>query len=473
MKRTHYAICFALVLALLAISGGAQQSPGRGGQQPVSTFHTDVPAHPYDLILGRPERDRITLSILNYADAEAYVEYGAQAGEYSARTPLRQLKEGIPAEVVLPPLQPDTGYHYRLRLRSPGAAAFSETPDHAFHTQRPSGSAFTFTIIADSHLDERADPTLYARTLANALADRPDFHLDLGDTFMTDKHVDLTDASKQYLAQRYYLGLLGSSAPVFLVGGNHDGEVSGAFGETNSMAAWSNSWRRALFSSPLPDGFYTGNAEPLQDYYAWEWGDASFVVLDPYWYTPRRRGTDDNWTATLGAAQYQWLKQTLETSHAKLRFVFIHQLVGGDGKNGRGGVEAVPFFEWGGHNADGSEGFAARRPGWDMPIHQLLVRNHVSVVFHGHDHLFAKQDLGGIVYQEVPQPAFPGRANPNLATDWGYKAGVLLGSSGHMRVTVADGKARVEYIRAALSGDEALVGRNGSVLYSYEVHGQP
>jgi hypothetical protein len=42
-----------------------------------------------------------------------------------------------------------------------------------------------------------------------------------------------------------------------------------------------------------------------------------------------------------------------------------------------------------------------------MPIHQLLVRNKVAAVFHGHDHLFAKQDLDGIVYQEVPQPSSP------------------------------------------------------------------
>jgi hypothetical protein len=37
-----------------------------------------------------------------------------------------------------------------------------------------------------------------------------------------------------------------------------------------------------------------------------------------------------------------------------------------------------------------------------MPIHQLLLENHVTTVFHGHDHLFAKQELDGIIYQEVP-----------------------------------------------------------------------
>ncbi len=116
--------------------------------------------------------------------------------------------------------------------------------------------------------------------------------------------------------------------------------------------------------------FYSGNSTPdqtvgmLEDYYAWEWGDALFIVLDPYRFTPPSRGTTDNWNPTLGDEQYQWLKQTLETSNAKWKFVFIHQLVGGAGKDGRGGVEAAPYFEWGGQNADGSDGFAQQRSGW-------------------------------------------------------------------------------------------------------------
>ena len=35
-----------------------------------------------------------------------------------------------------------------------------------------------------------------------------------------------------------------------------------------------------------------------------------------------------------------------------------------------------------------------------------------SIVFHGHDHLYARQDLDGIVYQEVPQPGTPGCEAP-------------------------------------------------------------
>ena len=67
---------------------------------------------------------------------------------------------------------------------------------------------------------------MYQRTLANALADAPDFHVDLGDTFMTEKHDNRENAARQYLAQRFYFGGLCHSAPLFLVLGNHDVELA-------------------------------------------------------------------------------------------------------------------------------------------------------------------------------------------------------------------------------------------------------
>jgi len=298
---------------------------------------------------------------------------------------------------------------------------------------------FTFTITADSHLDERTDLALYQRTLTNAAADKPVFHIDLGDTFMTEKHASLSDAEKekQYADQRRYFNLLG--VPVHLVQGNHDGE-SGRYldGTPNNLALWSNAMHRRYFPEPLADG--------TRNYYAWEHGNALFIVLDPFWYTPRQRRGDDNWTRTLGSEQYQWLKRTLEGSQARFKFVFIHHLVGGLDRQSRGGVEVVPFFEWGGRNPDGTDVFKAKRPGWYAPIHQLLLQNRVNIVFHGHDHLYARQELDGIVYQEVPQPGDP-QGSTRSAAEYGYKSGTLLGSSGYLRVAVSADKATVEYVR--------------------------
>ncbi len=300
------------------------------------------------------------------------------------------------------------------------------------------GETFTFTVTADSHLDERTDRTLYRETLLAAAAARPTFHIDLGDTFMTEKHASRDSAAAQYVEQRRFFDLLG--APVHLVSSNHDGESgSDLDGTTNSLARWSRTMRLRLFPNPL--------ADDTRNYYAWQHGDALFVVLDPYWYTRKQRGKNENWDRTLGLEQYRWLARTLESSSAKFKFIFIHQLVGGLEKPGRGGAEAAPFYEWGGKNRDGSDGFTQHRPGWPLPIHPLLVRNRVSVVFHGHDHLYAKQALDGIVYQEVPQPGDP-RGNLRQAAEYGYTGGDILSSSGYLRVTVSAGQATVTYLHA-------------------------
>ena len=299
-------------------------------------------------------------------------------------------------------------------------------------------SSFVFTITADSHLDYNTDRALYERTLKRAAADKPAFHIDLGDTFMSEKHTNRADAAQQYVDQQRYFAMLGT--PVHLVIGNHDGE-SGRYldGTTNNLAVWSRAMRMKYFPEPLaPDG---------RNYYSWETNNVLCVTLDPFWFTPRAQRTQDNWVWTLGKGQYDWLKHTLETSRAKFKFVFIHHLVGGKDRQGRGGVEVAPFYEWGGKNADGTDGFATHRPGWAMPIHQLLLTNRVSAVFHGHDHLFVKQELDGIVYQELPQPGDP-RGSTRSAAEYGYKNGLILGSSGYMRVSVSGNVAKLEYVKA-------------------------
>ncbi len=172
---------------------------------------------------------------------------------------------------------------------------------------------------------------------------------------------------------------MGHSVPVFLVLGNHDGEQPGK-GGGDAMALWSNAQRKKYFPNPKPNAFYSGSATPhpkaglLQNYYAFEWGDALFVALDPYWYGQEPNRGGDNWGRSLGREQYEWLRLVLERSRARFTFVFIHHLVGGETREGRGGAEAAAFFEWGGRDINDRDSFAQKRPGWAAPIHSLLVR---------------------------------------------------------------------------------------------------
>lgn len=202
-------------------------------------------------------------------------------------------------------------------------------------------------------------------------------------------------------------------------------------------------------------------------------------MLDPYWNTVTNPvSTQNAWNWSLGKVQYDWLKATLQNSSASYKFVFMHHIVGGtwtlaDGTTsncaGRGGVEVAPYFEWGGKNIDGTSGFATNRPGWDMPIHNLLVQNKVNAVFHGHDHLYAYQTLDGIVYLECPQPGAlsSGVAGYNTlgsAADGKYTVGTILPSSGHIRVTVGPNQSLAEYVKVYGAPSTAL---NRSIAHSF------
>ena len=465
------------------------------------TFKTDVPAHDVDVILARPTDRSITVSVATAAPAKAIVEFWPESSSSKRKAEPVAAKPGDVAKIELPGLTPGATYRYRVGTIREGSSAPVWGDESHFRTKPPPGTPFTFTIQADSHLDQGVEPQVYEQTLANMLADKPDFVIDLGDTFMTDKRGrDFMKALPQYDAQRWYFSRVAHAAPLFMVLGNHDGEKGTSGRDADDIGPWSFRQRTARFPEPIIDGrMYTG-ATGIKDgvgsnYYAFEWGDALIIVLDPYWGTTERirgggrdgggggggnRGSrearnagdksdspreqrpapdeqlkpiDSSWAASLGRPQYDWLTQTLSKTKAKYRFVFIHHLVGGfGGAESRGGAEASPFFEWGGKNADGSSGFAEHRPGWPLPIHDLLAKHKVAAVFHGHDHLYAREERDGVIYQCIAQPGNPA-GNTRSAAQYGYKAPKILGSPGYLRVRISASESSVEFIRTALNSE--------------------
>lgn len=329
---------------------------------------------------------------------------------------------------------------------------------------RQPGESFRFAIQADSHLDTNTDTNLYRQTLNNIANTKPDFLIDMGDTFMTEKAPSLEVAELQYRTQRALFDLVG--CPAVMVLGNHDGEEQKRRrgGTQDNRAEWSLAQRKKYFPNPEPDGFFTGNPNGRQDYVAWTWGDALFVVLSPYWYSASERGRRAPWGFTIGDAQYAWLKKTLENSKAPFKFIFIHQLTGSMDSASRGGAEAAKLNEWG----DLSPAFRQYRPNWPLNIHQLLLTNKVNVVFHGHDHFYAKEELDGVIYQLVPQPG--ARNNKKtFAEEYGYKRGVFYPSSGFLSVSVSSTNVTISYIRSALAETGSQGIANASVTHTYRV----
>ena len=487
--------------------GGGQGGGGDNSRARGPVFHGDyvLPENlaeyaQLSVVLGRATNQEVTVSFLAKDAMEVFLDLGTASGKYSRKVGPVTLAKGEPTEVIINQLTANTEYFYRLQSRKVGTSAFTARPECRFATQRAPGSSFVFTLQGDSHPErpQSSHPDLYARTLQTAAADRPDFHICIGDDFSVDKVRTVNPASlaEPYYLQRPFLGLIGQSAPVFLMNGNH--EQGSLFNylqkdERHDVAVGVQLARNRLYPTIAPNGFYTGNVEPLKeigllkDYCAWTWGDALFIILDNYWHSPalvdsgygEKNGYGGNggkggggggadkhnrdwWAITLGDAQYRWLKQTLETSKAKYKFVFAHHVMG----TGRGGVDVAGMYEWGGEGRKAEGSFAEKRPTWEMPIHQLMVKHKVNIFFQGHDHLYCQQEKDGVIYQEVPMPSDHGYVAYN---DDRYQSGKKLPSSGYLRISVHPQQTKVEYVRSFLPKDETKDLKQGQIAHAYEV----
>ena len=387
----------------------------------------------YDTFLGKEFLGRITdmsvtVNLYSLVETDTYIEYGTTPGVYTDTTPehLNQPAEQA-IEIILDNLTPDTQFYYRLVYKKTDEENYEYGQEHTFHTQRLRGSSFVFAINADEHLLPKniKNLQLYGQTLQNIREGNPDFFISLGDFahpefYMGRNAANLQEAIERYLLQREYLDNIAHSIPFYLVIGNHEGEEGWHYDFENpgqnddSLAVIATKARKEIIPNPYPDEFYTGNPDIVaeyglrEDYFAWECGDALFVVLDPFWYTKRKPhgrgpepGSGDGWDWTLGKEQYDWLYETLHNSDAQWKFVFIHHLTSSTNEllglwnlYGRGGIEVAKYkvggrasYEWGGEDENGNYVFDVKRPDWTHDsIHDMLVAEDVNIVFHGHDH---------------------------------------------------------------------------------------
>ena len=176
-----------LLCALAALLG----SCGGGGSSPVppNPPATAATAFNGNIVLGSPTTTSIRLKLYSPDQSgTVWLSYGTTPGNYSKQSAPASLLAGQVLDLSLDALSADSAYSYQLNFQFAGTSQASVSGPYSFHTARPGGASFSFTIQADSHLDENSSLPLYRNTLSNILADAPDFHIDLGDTFMTEKH---------------------------------------------------------------------------------------------------------------------------------------------------------------------------------------------------------------------------------------------------------------------------------------------
>ncbi len=363
-------------------------------------------------------------------------------------------------------------------------------------------------------------------TLDNVAGDHPDFDIDLGDTTaMDDGNTSVgsvAEAEQVYKDTLPYLNTVSASVPLYMVAGNHE-QQEAWHGTTaaDDLPIMGKNAEKKFFLNPVPNSFYSGDSRSInllsddhlvQDYYSWTWGDALFVVVSPYWTTTTKpyttstgggegdtTGSGDRWDWTLGATQFNWLKTTLANSDAKYKFVFAHQIVGGNSMTnqvnyGHGGVDSANFVEWGGYNVDGTTyAWSANRDTsvWgNQPIREMMEANGVTAFFHGHDHQMAYETANDMVYQACPSASFSGSfGNYTTGDDFTVRnetGGTSTGQTvwadstqgpGRLRVTVASAQTTVEFVRynqtstAAYSYTMAPTSGPYTLTYTAGAHG--
>ena len=357
-------------------------------------------------------------------------------------------------------LSPGRRYVFELRAGDAVSATPLYTGDAM--TAREPGTPFTFALFTDTHIPPREtlpldvsigaagnsfqDDTLLA-VADDMAAAKPDFLLNVGD--ILDYHQfgfnnpppDSSWSRRGYLGYRQLLRDTLGHAAHFPVLGNWDGE-SGC--NTAEEINRSRSQRMLYLPGPKPDTYPEGGS-PNEDYYAFTWGDALFVVLNVMTYTPTCHlldfdpGRPDDWT--LGAAQLSWLDETLANAKSKWRFTFIHHTVGG----------AAGDYD---NSAYGRGGGQAAHVGEQAVIHEMLKRYGVQVFFYAHDHVFTDMLVDGIHYM---LPGSAGAPWKFTTSETGYTT--YLPDSGYARVDVAADRAQVDF-----------VAMGGQVLSSYVLH---
>lgn len=378
-------------------------------------------------LLNPTTSSSISISISATTAVRVYIEYGYSKTSIAGKTQALNIAKGVAQTITIDNLKANTLVYYRVKYAIGTSAKFASLTQKSAKTAVAQAlSTSTFAIQADPHMDQNSSAAVYESTLKQIVAASPAFLMDLGDIFMVDKLPDKSEANirGRFELMKNFYKVLGN-IPLKICLGNHDGELG--YSKFNTK-----NYRKEYFPEQ------TGELA----YYSFTGPDQLHVVLDPFTYT-MKNPSPAGWEWTLGKTQYDWLVETLKNSKERHKFIYIHHLLVGDPQS-RGGVEIADKNEWGGKNNDGSYGFDVNRPGWGKPIHQLLLENNVGFVFKGHDHLYVKQELDGIIYQTLPQPSHPGdKINVN---QYGYVSGKGVGGSGFLKVSTVGDTANVHFI---------------------------
>jgi len=387
-------------------------------------------------LMGKVSNTSITINLINgHENSSTYVEYGSTsgaAGSYTDTTTVQNVTNDTLIEFDITGLTTNTVYYYRVRSKRLDESTYATTDERSFRTRRAS-YPFNFTLISDMHVDPTWPETSadLKKILANmSLNDNSDFVMSLGDNIQPgvgDGAINNeTWATSEYVLLRESLHPDYNSIPFLMAIGNWEGEP-GWIDSTNLSLA--RSIRQKFVPNPTNTTYVQGGGD-YEDYYAFTWGNALFIVLNVMSYTPVNPSDNsmENWT--LGSTQLTWFNNTLKNATEPWKFVIIHHTAGGNWT----GAAAAAWTKY------GRGGGRAAYSGEQATIQQMMVDNDVRIMFLGHDHLFTDMIENKTHYIVV------GNAGYGLAFTAGYGS-YYNDSKGRAKVEVlSDEITKVYYI---------------------------
>jgi len=340
--------------------------------------------------------------------------------------------------------------------------------------QKATGTTFKFAMIADSHANDSdtgggealsgetetflntANKTAYglSRMMQDIVEQGAEFVVDLGDSPFLKK---AAPPGNRICCQiwRNFLNPMLKASGYYLALGNHEEEGGYYQRDLSQKHAFQERIRFVLNpdADTYPEGGENSDSDDdwvpalgtknrdedevdqdyldtkihsttssLENYYAWTWGDALFIVLDPYRCTDvSENGTDGDNEAPwqLGPTQWAWLNGVLKNSTAKWKFIFMHQFLGGYKTSGLGwygrgsgthiSASRMTEVRFGTVENALSEEEAAAQAGTvgiqeELKLHQYARRYGVTAIVTAHDHQFAHVIKDSVNYISAPPP---------------------------------------------------------------------
>ena len=203
---------------------------------------------------------------------------------------------------------------------------------------------FTFAVFGDNRPNRpvTTQPDVFKKILTEINAVHPAFAVNTGDCIYGSAKFSRVEA--QYKGYQDTVESL-LKAKTYLAIGNHE-------------MCWGKASQELLAR------------EMGKLYYSFDHGNSHFIVLDSEIVGENSKITGD---------QLAWLKKDLVDSRAaRHRFVFLHE----------------PLFPVGGHRGSSMDRFPSDRDA----LHSLFVRNRITAIFMGHEHLFHEEMRNGVRY---------------------------------------------------------------------------